>query len=800
MASSVTREEIFSLLQNQAELMGLLREPIKNEKDLLKAKDDLSKHNDFINQIGRISTRLQLPVEIVFQCLMHMSTFVFDHAGASASKGNGAPADFDRQHRHGNVPMHQAKVLKREGLSEIQPKLEAAVPPEKLKDMIHFSSSLRSLVRMKVEDGNDLARKAISYADDYMHRIFNLSKGNSQMMWKMFNAVDDRELLSLISLSNGGSGNENLASSVSSSSLDATTNNNTFGTLGGTISNFQGTLSPLPPSNQMMNAIDSLCKKSLVSATTPVAERQGALANLEHWFRSLSVVKDDDEDEDYDDDYDDDEEEEEQFDNDDNHEDSAVMMKSKGRRSGTSNNNSNNKRSFTPDLLRAIFASVSFRKGIAVHVGEKRSALCRTACDIVSILLQNISTLNLVGIGNMMSEFRESLVAWLEVLLKQVHITVAAIATATDGCVRDMFVATGGHISLMNMTAQVASAASQPELQRKCIGYLALGVVSHLHTFDVSEVDPAAKCSVIATAAAKLLKSSSEAVRRAARVAGTVSQRVYPSIGIQGWDERVEKAASAEAYLIASAAEAGTLEFECSALKYPEPCQVSQHCPNKYDDCGISLAGNNNQSSFNQQHSTTSSTTSVLSSSSSSQQHQQQHLMMNNNNNFLHPVASNSSMSSVASTSTNSTTTTGMKSSSSTTRLPTGGGGGPSRLDSLALPKNAQQQRGTTTSNTRIPLSTSSSSFVNNNNNNITRSNNIIPSSGNNVVPTKNQVHLLVFLLLLLLLHLHLILLNNVEIFLLQILVITIVITIIMSFLLQKHLLYNNNNNNNNNK
>ena len=74
----------------------------------------------------------------------------------------------------GNVPMHQAKVLDRsERLAEVEQSLLGYVPDGELSELVERVNLLRTLLRVKVEDPNDLtmARSSVYSAFNFFSRL-----------------------------------------------------------------------------------------------------------------------------------------------------------------------------------------------------------------------------------------------------------------------------------------------------------------------------------------------------------------------------------------------------------------------------------------------------------------------------------------------------------------------------------------------------------------------------------------------------------------------------------------------------
>eukprot|EP00672_Neobodo_designis_P010239 CAMPEP_0174855072 /NCGR_PEP_ID=MMETSP1114-20130205/32393_1 /TAXON_ID=312471 /ORGANISM="Neobodo designis, Strain CCAP 1951/1" /LENGTH=640 /DNA_ID=CAMNT_0016089793 /DNA_START=56 /DNA_END=1978 /DNA_ORIENTATION=+ len=467
------------LLQRQMEVEGLVRAPPKTPADLVAVAATFSELTKFVTRIGRIATRLGLPLELVFQCLLGLGA------------GN---VDFDKQKRDGDVPMHQAKVLNRDAANSIAPQLRASVEAEELEQLVERSGRMRTFLRIKVEDANDLsqARRGLALAEEYCEQLRMLSEGDPERMWAIYKADDEPSIRRAI---RGAPG----AGADGAAAADGT----------GSDAEGSGPTTKPRPAN-LPGGVQAECTEALMTSTVAVPKRLRAIQNILAWLGETSR-----------------------------------------------------------DELRAKFTQlvVALRGALKVQLAEKRSAITRGACDIVTQLMRAAtpSVLNA-------AEVKETVGMWVSVMLKQVHVTVGAIAEATDATVRDVVLASHGATFVCTAVAHVLQGAAQPELQRKCVGYLVLALLT-------SSTDMASKVHVCVPVVDKMLRSGNEAIRRVARVFGLVLEQRHPQSSLPSWDDRCEKSAGDERATVREFAERGPAVFEVAVLRYEKPCAVAQDMP-----------------------------------------------------------------------------------------------------------------------------------------------------------------------------------------------------------------------------
>nr|CCC91084.1 unnamed protein product [Trypanosoma congolense IL3000] len=186
------------LLQRQMELHGMLRRPPHTASQLLETHESLKELSEFFKTVRHTAQLLRVQPQTVFQCLMQI--------------GIGSVVSFDRQRRDGEVPMHQAKVLARANAMELEPRLRDLIPADKLAEMVELSKTIRTIVRIKVEDLNDfnITEGALHQAVEYLDFIKNASCGLPEAMFKFYMVEDEGSLIALLNGSVAEEGGEAL--------------------------------------------------------------------------------------------------------------------------------------------------------------------------------------------------------------------------------------------------------------------------------------------------------------------------------------------------------------------------------------------------------------------------------------------------------------------------------------------------------------------------------------------------------------------------------------------------------------
>ncbi|KEG12885.1 hypothetical protein DQ04_01351080 [Trypanosoma grayi] len=403
--------ETVVLLQRQMELHGTLRRPPTTPTQLKETYATMKEVSNFFHTVRCTAASLNSSPETVFQCLMHI--------------GMGGVVSFDRQRRDGAVPMHQAKVLARSTAIELEPRLQETLPGAKLDAMVAFSKTTRTLLRIKIEDGNDFAtaERALQQFLEYLDFI-NFASGKSpEMMFKLYMVEDEASLLAL------------LGRGVPSGSRGSSENR------------AADTMPSLPTDAHLDGEVCRLAQVS-ESTTEAAGERLSALRTIDHWLSTIAEDK----------------------------------------------------------FCNHISQLVSSLSGpLCVCAGEKRSAICRQACSvIITISERTPAAFYLDG------PLKIAIAKWCTVLVRGVFVTVSAIAHATDTALRAIVVGSSGNAAALKSILEGLEAGAHPELRRRCLGYLALGVVA-------SRGDVCVVLHGLAVVAAKYTDIGDTACRKMAR-------------------------------------------------------------------------------------------------------------------------------------------------------------------------------------------------------------------------------------------------------------------------------------------
>ncbi|RNF06415.1 hypothetical protein TraAM80_03881 [Trypanosoma rangeli] len=403
---------VSTLLQRQLELHGALRRPPQTVGQLQEVHRVMKELLSFFQSVRSTASELGSSPETVFQCLMHI--------------GMGDVLSFDRQRRDGAVPMHQAKVLSRTNAIKLEPRLRTAVPADALDSMVALSKTTRTLLRIKVEDGNDfsIAEDALRQSIEYLDYIDTVSRNVPEIMFKFYMVEDEASLLTL--LGHGGS-----------KKLRGPSENGAFTEI----------MTALPRDEDLEKEI---CQQADVCASTTesAGNRVNALRTINCWINGMD---------------------EDQF-------------------------------------LHHILHVASHLSGpLSVCAAEKRSAVCRQACNaLVSIAKRTPARFYHEG------PLKAALTRWCSVLVRGIFVTVSAIARATHAALRALVVGSGGNAAMLKCILDSLESAAHPELRRKCLGYLVLGVVA-------SQGKVCALCPGLAAVSVKYMEIGDSASRKMGR-------------------------------------------------------------------------------------------------------------------------------------------------------------------------------------------------------------------------------------------------------------------------------------------
>ncbi|RNF13464.1 uncharacterized protein Tco025E_06182 [Trypanosoma conorhini] len=404
--------DVGTLLQRQMELHGALRRPPHTVAQLQEVHRVMKEVLSFFQRVRSTASVLSSSPETVFQCLMHI--------------GMGDVVSFDKQRRDGAVPMHQAKVLSRTNAIQLEPRLRTAVPADVLDAMVALSKTTRTLLRIKVEDGNDftIAETALRQSIEYLDYIDAASGSVPEVMFKFYMVEDEASLLSLLghTLSETSRGHSE----------------------GGTSTEVTATLPSDEDLEKELRRLAHVC----TSTTETAGDRVSALRTINSWIDMM---------------------EEDKF------------------------------------LLHIRQVASHLSGPLAVCAAEKRSAVCRQACNVmVSIAERTPARLYQEG------PLKVALAKWCSVLVRGVFVTVSAIAQATHAALRVLVIGSGGNAAALKCIIDGLESGTHPELRRKCLGYLVLGVVA-------SRGEACAAHPNLAAVSAKYMETGDSACRKMAR-------------------------------------------------------------------------------------------------------------------------------------------------------------------------------------------------------------------------------------------------------------------------------------------
>ncbi|KPA83336.1 hypothetical protein ABB37_02991, partial [Leptomonas pyrrhocoris] len=405
--------DVDTLLTRQMELHTSVRHPPKNPQGLVQLMDIMRNYKNYFESLRKIAGQFNMEPETVFQAFMYISV--------------GGTVNFDRQHQDGSVPMHQAKVLARSNAIELASTLRKEVPNSELMVYVGLSRDLRTTLRVKVEDGNDLktAEASVCEAVEYLNYIDRCAHHNPERIFQFYMAEDPASLTALLSESDP-------------LSLTQTMNSSTMRGSGMTMLAVfdEGGAdarepTPLPdPLSSFPQQLKTQCglasEKSTVSGSA--ARRLKAAQVVLDWVTAVPVE-------------------------------------------------------YFAEHAERIVATVS--STLTLLASEKRSALCRVGCEVITVLMQRLSPepvfLDDVDRGTCSANsetFSGALAQWTTSLAKGTYVTVAAISAAADVALRAVVIQSHGHICVVKKLLEVLSNGTQTELRRKCLGYLSLCVTA----------------------------------------------------------------------------------------------------------------------------------------------------------------------------------------------------------------------------------------------------------------------------------------------------------------------------------
>ncbi|CAD2218006.1 hypothetical protein, conserved [Angomonas deanei] len=393
--------DVDTLLTRQMELHTSIRNPPTTPDQVAQLRDNMRNFLIFFNKMREYSQKLNTEVDTLFQCYMFISV--------------GGAVNFDAQGRDGAVPMHQAKVLTREAAIELEPHVREAIPHEELMVYVGLSRDIRTALRVKIEDGNDInsAELSVKTAVEYLNFIDSKAKGDKDLLFKFYMVEDEKTLVNLLE----ECGDEEFMATY----RETHPNYASTAKEGGDASpddNFS--LVPLPPQASFLKEVEAKSTVALCT-TEKVPNRQRAAQAICQWLEDMP--------------------------------DQYVT-------------------SLGMNIMTAI------AKMVTVFVREKRSAFCRVGCDIVSTVMQRITDQPFLSaeMNKPTSPLATIYGDWATALTKGVYVTVAAISLATDKAMRELSILSHGHPAVVKSLMMSLDSGSQTELRRKCLGYLGLCV------------------------------------------------------------------------------------------------------------------------------------------------------------------------------------------------------------------------------------------------------------------------------------------------------------------------------------
>ena len=162
------------------------RQPIKTPEVLTERMGQAAELYEFMAGLRALSAQASLPVDLVFQSLLASLA----ELGRAPSLG----ADFNMQAgstSHLNedfVPMHQAKVLDRSERNKANDAEVKRLAGDRLGWLVDCADLMRKLLRVKVEDGNDLlmAFDTVDEVHKFWERLQALSTRSGEAHFALY--------------------------------------------------------------------------------------------------------------------------------------------------------------------------------------------------------------------------------------------------------------------------------------------------------------------------------------------------------------------------------------------------------------------------------------------------------------------------------------------------------------------------------------------------------------------------------------------------------------------------------------
>lgn len=485
--------DVDTLLTRQMELHTSVRQPPKSPEALGQLTDIMRNYRRYFETLRRLADQFAVEPETIFQSLMYISI--------------GGSVNIDRQHGDGSVPMHQAKVLARANAIELAPVLRKEIPTSELMVYVGLSKDLRSTIRVKVEDGNDLntAEKSVVEAVEYLNYIERCAERDPEKMYAIYMAEDPATLAQLV-------GEASFSGTFSGTFRDTVSDGLHLPSLGEDGNEIREP-TPLPsPLSNFLTELKKQCDllENISSPTGTASQRMKTSTVLLDWVIGLPVE-------------------------------------------------------YFAANAEAIVAVLTSPLGSLVT--ERRSALFRLGCELTTVLLQRLSEepeflkeIERDDGSACNSTFGKALTLWTTSLTRGIFKTIAAISISSDKALRAIVIQSHGHIAVVKALLQALAGGSQTELRRKCLGYLALCVAAAHHR---SDAKARSLVPLLAPIVANYVMIGDSPSRKMARALSSVLRLVTDKPGALAIpDERTEALIQQERLVVEPAVRDGPQELE----------------------------------------------------------------------------------------------------------------------------------------------------------------------------------------------------------------------------------------------